>query len=546
MDRPRTAVGYTVFLMVVAGLAAYPQKPRVASADSRGAEDADIAVTIDDHLTTARAGTALTYEINVINLGPAGIPAGLVVTAAVPPGTIGSESQPDCQVSSVFQCTTSATLDVGAALPYFLTLHLSPKYPAGTSVQTTVAVTFSPLNDPNAANDSATDFDSVEPFQKPPRLPPPPAADWLSIMNYYRAMAKAPAVTEEPSWSDGCWKHARYIVKTDQLGHSEDPSSPWYTPEGAAAATGNQVASTGHRAIPQSAFDSWMTGPFHALAIIDPWLERTGFGLYWEPNSPGYRWAACVDVHRGYHAPLSPSDAPPSFSWPGDGASVAHSSFDGLESPNPLAYCPGYSPPTGLPISTTFRENAVLTNHSFFSQGASVDHCAFAYGRSVILIPSKRLRVGVTYTASVTANGDTTSWIFTVVESRPPETRIGSPLHRETYDRDRLRRFRGRATDGRGSGVTLVEVALKQRMRRGGCRWWNGETFIPGPCGEALWITAKGTDRWRYRLPGPLPTSTGRSRVSWYELRARARDADENQETTTPRGRNLVRFELAP
>jgi len=39
--------------------------------------------------------------------------------------------------------------------------------------------------------------------------------DWLSYVNYYRALGELPPVTENPTWSDGCWKHARYMVKND-------------------------------------------------------------------------------------------------------------------------------------------------------------------------------------------------------------------------------------------------------------------------------------------------------------------------------------------
>ena len=63
-----------------------------------------------------------------------------------------------------------------------------------------------------------------------------PPENWLEAVNYYRAVAGLPSVTENVTYSDGTWKHARYMVKNDYIGHSEDPANPWYTPEGLQAA----------------------------------------------------------------------------------------------------------------------------------------------------------------------------------------------------------------------------------------------------------------------------------------------------------------------
>ncbi len=57
------------------------------------------------------------------------------------------------------------------------------------------------------------------------RAPAPPSPEWLSRLNAYRAMAGLPPVAEEPAWNDGCWKHARYMVKNDVIMHEEDPKN---------------------------------------------------------------------------------------------------------------------------------------------------------------------------------------------------------------------------------------------------------------------------------------------------------------------------------
>ena len=68
----------------------------------------------------------------------------------------------------------------------------------------------------------------------PPTSTPitPSGNAWLDYFNQYRAMANLPGVNQNDDWSHGDWLHARYTVKEDELAHSEDPSSPWYTTEG--------------------------------------------------------------------------------------------------------------------------------------------------------------------------------------------------------------------------------------------------------------------------------------------------------------------------
>ena len=58
---------------------------------------------------------------------------------------------------------------------------------------------------------------------------------WLDHVHAYRRSAGLPLLTENPTWSDGDQKHAVYTVKNGVLGHSENASLPYYTPEGHAA-----------------------------------------------------------------------------------------------------------------------------------------------------------------------------------------------------------------------------------------------------------------------------------------------------------------------
>ena len=103
----------------------------------------------------------------------------------------------------------------------------------------------------------------------------PDSDNWLQWVNYYRAAACLPPVTENATWSAGNYKHAIYIVKNDELQHSEDPNNQWYTPEGLSAAQrSNLAASYNVNASDRWAVDTWMQAPFHALGIIDPASHR--------------------------------------------------------------------------------------------------------------------------------------------------------------------------------------------------------------------------------------------------------------------------------
>jgi len=53
----------------------------------------------------------------------------------------------------------------------------------------------------------------------------PSQGGWLDYVNYYRAMAGLPPVTEHARWSYGNTLHARYMVKNDIVEHAEDPGN---------------------------------------------------------------------------------------------------------------------------------------------------------------------------------------------------------------------------------------------------------------------------------------------------------------------------------
>ncbi len=268
--------------------------------------------------------------------------------------------------------------------------------------------------------------------------------NWLTAMNAYRAMSQLPPVTEVPVWSDGIVKHARYMVETDIATHSEEPGNPWYTPEGAVAARYcNLLATEDINRSDQFALDAWMVAPFHAVSMLDPRLQRSAFGSY-RAAGPGFTMAAGLDVLRGRDA-LPPQTVFPVL-WPGRDAVVPFRMF-WEETPSPFTSCPGYTAPSGLPIIVqlgTGDRTPRVTAHAFTRDGVALEHCVFdettytnpdaamqRSGRSIldlrdaiVLIPRAPLDEWSKYSVSLTVDGQTYRWSFTVGATHP-DTRGG-------------------------------------------------------------------------------------------------------------------------
>jgi hypothetical protein len=122
-----------------------------------------------------------------------------------------------------------------------------------------------------------------------------------------------------------------------------------------------------------------------------------------------------------------------------------------------------------------------------------------------------------------------------------PFSKITAPKHRTAVNVSKARNFQGTARDQGGSGVGGVEIALRQK-RRGGCKWWNGTSFVGGGCSAKLFVEASGQQKWSYNVSKKLKPTGGTIRD--YILFSRATDGAGNVETEfLPRG-NQVKFEV--
>lgn len=261
---------------------------------------------------------------------------------------------------------------------------------------------------------------------------------WISQLNFYRKMANLAEVTEDKSLSKATKKHAQYLVKNEESGHSETPGKPGYSPEGAAAAKKSNVHTAGYPEKEADPVDSWMEAPFHALHLLNPGLQKVGFGMATD-STPPTASAAVLDI---FSAPQSvPKNVTYPIFFPRDGAYMPRD-FHSSETPSPLTSCPGFGTSSGAPIMVQFGSGSVtpvVTASSFKQNGVVKKHCVIhetnyknpkgseqALGRqildkydAVVIMPKDKLVFGSDYEVSLTVNGKTYTWSFTTNPVKP-------------------------------------------------------------------------------------------------------------------------------
>ena len=301
-----------------------------------------------------------------------------------------------------------------------------------------------------APSDTPTPTDTPPPTDTPTRTPTPTITPsptpklpaWQARVNFHRALARLGPVTENSAWSRGGELHARYVVKEQAPGHGESRSSRWFTQEGLdAAQNGNVFASTVFDAPSEDSVDTWMVGPFHQTAILDPRLQTSGYGEYRENlGFPKISFAATLDVLRG-RTGVAPGTRFP-LRYPDDGMVMPALAYTGGESPDPLTSCPGYAPAdpretrTGPPIVLILGGGDVTpkVSRTAFADagGQALPHCWFdqttykntnsaaqstgrgglAMRSAVIVMPKAPLAANSRYTVTVVNSGTTHTWSF--------------------------------------------------------------------------------------------------------------------------------------
>jgi uncharacterized protein YkwD len=173
-------------------------------------------------------------------------------------------------------------------------------------------------------------------------------------VNAVRQLSGLDTVALDPALSVPAASHSCWMVQNDTLSHSETPGSPGYTPAGSASGGRSNVAvSSSPTATARSFVSLWMTGPYHAVGVLDPRLGSVGYGQC-SDEAGTWRSGGTLDILGG----LGAGDHGRVVTFPGDRSAVPWTSFI-TESPNPLANCTsggGQWSSAGLPIFALLPE----------------------------------------------------------------------------------------------------------------------------------------------------------------------------------------------
>ena len=367
----------------------------------------------------------------------------------------------------------------------------------------------------------------------PARIASVPAASgpWLTRLNSWRTNVGDIPLTENATWSTGDTDHSVYMVKNDLVTHYETPGTPYYTTDGdTAARNGNIYVSSSTATTDAQAIDWWMAAPFHELGMMDPRMQSTGFGSYREVKS-GWDMGATLDTLRGNA--FSPGSYTNPVFFPGNGTTEPLTTYGGNEFPDPLQACPGYSAPTGLPLTIQVGGNIATTAgsvHSFTGNGVPLAHCVIdsnspsvgsnlTYRGAVVVIPQQPLQTGVKYAVSLTVNGVPYSWSFSVgpFNACTGATATVSPASVSTPGQTVT--FNATAS---GCTSPLYEFwledpsgnwSMKQPFSTNSSWAWNTTGYPGGTYTMHAWANQAGTDlslyqvfaEIKYVLPAPPP-----------------------------------------
>jgi hypothetical protein len=320
--------------------------------------------------------------------------------------------------------------------------HLAASFSGGAA--TVTPTTSPPAPSPSSARAaSATAKPTTQPTPRPtPSItaktmtrPPAIPMDWLAKLNFYRSLAKVAPVAEDEKLSRGDQLHARYLVKNrvppDSRMHDEDPTNPWFTAEGLAAARMSDVIDPCAGCAPLSpaqAINWWVAAPFHRFSVLNLELKRIGYGEYQEAGMKA-NVISIGEVSFSKAGTIRP------IMFPGDGATASLDPVSG-EWPDPMSACAGLRPPGGLPVTLALGPNveAIVEKHRFTEDGRVLEHCAFdastytnpdaaaqQWGRNilkgfggVVLIPRAPLTPGRRYAVDLRVSGQNFRWSFSV------------------------------------------------------------------------------------------------------------------------------------
>lgn len=353
-------------------------------------------------------------------------------------------NEPIAQVEETATASATAVPDQPSATPVVITVVASPT--AVAAAETTVptqpaAPTAAPTNTP---------VPTTLPSPTPPPPTPTPAPTtavytgpgWLQYTNQFRAQAGLPFLVEDEALTNSSAAHSQYMVLNSQSTHTENPALPGYSEAGETAGLNGNIAISGRAGVVYTwPINYWMSAAFHALPLIDPELQRVGYGEFQDANS-SFGMGATMDVRSGLNQGAGGIEYPVMF--PGDGQQTWVRLYNLPEFPDTAASCPGYQRPTGAPIILQIGNGEKVPNVTstlLMAGDTPLPHCVFDEtnytnpepfwqdtGRiilnqrdAIVILPRSPLQVGETYTVTVVESGQEISWRFAVVAEPPPK-----------------------------------------------------------------------------------------------------------------------------
>ena len=265
---------------------------------------------------------------------------------------------------------------------------------------------------------------------------------WLDYVNLFRDMAGLPRFTEMASLTEGGLLHSRYMVLNDKpIAHNEDENNPLFDPAGRKAAiNGNIFATSQIQADHVWGTNFWISAPFHLMAIINPNVDKAGYGQF-NQSVGQFHMAAVLDVRSELGNAEQEAQYPVYF--PGNGAETWVVRRSLYEWPDPLGNCPGFSAPTGPALILQLGDGSLtpkVESHAVYQGTNLLESCAYdettyinsdpyaqKTGRTIIgtqdaivIIPKNNLPIDQTYTVQVRVDGQNYEWSFSTRKG-PPE-----------------------------------------------------------------------------------------------------------------------------
>jgi hypothetical protein len=158
--------------------------------------------------------------------------------------------------------------------------------------------------------------------------------------------------------------------------------------------------------------------------------------------------------------------------------------------------------------------------------------------------------VTITLTGAMGAAVATATTTFTIEDNEenvPPLTRFHHPKHKKKYRKNdyKIREWHVFYSDEGGSGVVAVEVALRQNLKGGKCRWLTNGGWKRRDCSDRAWLTTKYDSfvDWYVKRMRQLKPSV-KTKIKSYTAFARAIDGAGNVEKDFIKKRNDNTFEI--